>query len=144
MNPKGKYNLNFIDWQNEFDQVYGGSDDDDDSDSDSSPIQGMDRETFQAILDEEKEFDKFQLIRNLLYKKKFTIAGAKIELKETLSKSKKIIPSKTTVLTLEEDVNKILDDAKSLEQKFKPATSKSLTKQLSQLKLQLVKLKELL
>ncbi len=93
---------------------------------------------------EEKEFDKFQLIRNLLYKKKFTIAGAKIELKETLSKSKKIIPSKTTVLTLEEDVNKILDDAKSLEQKFKPATSKSLTKQLSQLKIQLVKLKELL
>ena len=53
VNPSGKYNLNFIDWENEFDNVYdynsGGSDEGE------CPIYGMDLETFKAIRDEESQ-----------------------------------------------------------------------------------------
>ena len=57
INKKGEYNLNFIDWQNEFDQVYGNSDDD----SDDCPIKGMDKDVFEAIMEEERQFDTQQL-----------------------------------------------------------------------------------
>ena len=51
MNPSGKYNLNFIDWQNEFDAVMDC--DPDDLEPGESPIYGMDIETFNAISNEE-------------------------------------------------------------------------------------------
>ena len=54
MGKNGKYNLNFIDWDNEFDAVYGGESD---SDENVSKIKGMSMEIFKAILNEEKEFD---------------------------------------------------------------------------------------
>ncbi len=54
MNKNGKYNLNFIDWDNEFDAVYGNESD---SDEKVSKIKGMSMEIFKAILNEEKEFD---------------------------------------------------------------------------------------
>ena len=47
MNPKGKYNLDFIDWQNEFDAVNDFEEDPDEPDE--SPIYGMDIKTFNAI-----------------------------------------------------------------------------------------------
>lgn len=46
VNPTGKYNLNFIDWNNEFEAVMG-------RDHYESPIDGIDNETFEAIFDEE-------------------------------------------------------------------------------------------
>ena len=55
MGKNGKYNLNFIDWDNEFDAVYGGESD---SDENVSKIKGMSMEIFKAILNEEKEFDE--------------------------------------------------------------------------------------
>lgn len=48
MNPTGQYNLNFIDWNNEWEAVM-----DRDQTSFESPIQGMSSETFEAIFDEE-------------------------------------------------------------------------------------------
>ena len=47
MNPKGQYNLNFIDWDNEWETVA-----DADPNNFESPIPGMDAETFAAIHDE--------------------------------------------------------------------------------------------
>ena len=47
MNPRGKYNLNFIDWENEMDAVLEA--DFDENDPQESPIYGMDIETFKAI-----------------------------------------------------------------------------------------------
>jgi hypothetical protein len=41
MNPTGKYNLNFIDWNNEYDTILSR-----DAHSYESPIHGMDDETF--------------------------------------------------------------------------------------------------
>ena len=54
MNPTGKYNLNFIDWQNEFDAVHERYD----QGSGESPIYGMDIETFEAIVNEEELHDQ--------------------------------------------------------------------------------------
>ena len=48
VNPSGQYNLNFIDWNNEWEAVM-----DRDPASYESPIQGMDSATFEAIFDEE-------------------------------------------------------------------------------------------
>ena len=48
MNPTGKYNLNFIDWNNEYESVLMR-----DPHSYESPIHGMSDETFQNIMDEE-------------------------------------------------------------------------------------------
>lgn len=48
VNPTGQYNLNFIDWNNEWEAVM-----DRDQTSFESPIQGMSSETFEAIFDEE-------------------------------------------------------------------------------------------
>ena len=55
MGKNGKYNLNFIDWNNEFNAVYGGESESDDENL--SKIKGMSMEIFMAILNEEKEFD---------------------------------------------------------------------------------------
>ena len=46
INKSGKYNLNFIDWQNEFDAVMEA---DEKIMNGESPIYGMTIETFQAI-----------------------------------------------------------------------------------------------
>lgn len=48
MNPSGKYNLNFIDWNNEYESVLMR-----DPHSYESPIYGMSDDTFQKIMDEE-------------------------------------------------------------------------------------------
>ena len=56
MNPTGKYNLNFIDWQNEFDRVYGSY-----GQEEESPIYGMDLEVFKAIIAEEAAHDTSNL-----------------------------------------------------------------------------------
>ena len=49
-NPTGKYNLNFIDWQNEFDAVMEAEENIREG---NDPIYGMDLETFQAIMRED-------------------------------------------------------------------------------------------
>ena len=48
VNPNGQYNLNFIDWDNEWEQVMDRA-----QDSFQSPIDGIDDVTFQKIWDEE-------------------------------------------------------------------------------------------
>lgn len=48
VNPSGKYNLNFIDWDNEWEAIM-----DRDQFSYESPIDGIDAETFERIYDEE-------------------------------------------------------------------------------------------
>ena len=47
MNPTGKYNLNFIDWDNEFDRIMSA--DVDDLPPGQSPIYGMNMDTFMKI-----------------------------------------------------------------------------------------------
>ena len=54
MGKNRKYNLSFIDWDNEFNAVYGGESE---SNENLSKIKGMSMEIFMAILNEEKEFD---------------------------------------------------------------------------------------
>lgn len=49
----GSYNLNFIDWNNEYDTILNR-----DSHTYESPIYGMDRETFDKILEEEFRDDE--------------------------------------------------------------------------------------
>jgi len=72
---------------------------------------------------EEKDFEKFQIIKNLLYKKKFTIAGAKKQLE--LHANNKIIASQKTTIS--------------------PRTvNKKIIKEIINLKKQLLKLKKLL
>lgn len=68
----------------------------------------------------EEDLLKFQLIKELLYEKKFTLEGAKTELKR-INKNKKIIPSQKTTINTQE-----LED------------------QIFQLRNQLIKLRELL
>ena len=47
LNPTGNYNLNFIDWSNEWEKII-----DRDQNTYESPIFGMDNETFEKIYDE--------------------------------------------------------------------------------------------
>ena len=54
VNPTGQYNLNFIDWNNEWEAIL-----DRDQNSYASPIDGMSVETFEAIFDEEM-FDQIK------------------------------------------------------------------------------------
>ena len=76
----------------------------------------------------EEDFEKFKLIKELLYEKKFTLEGAKSELNK-IGKNKKIIPSQKTTLDIKtEDSNKINE----------------LENQIHQLKDQLLKLRKLL
>ena len=63
VNPSGKYNLNWIDWNNEWDRIM-----DRDLDTYDSPIVGMDNATFEKIWDEEM-FDEIK--RNHGMKDKF-------------------------------------------------------------------------
>jgi len=44
LNPSGKYNLNFIDWNNEFEAIWAHE-----GSSRESPIDGMDIETFERL-----------------------------------------------------------------------------------------------
>ena len=77
----------------------------------------------------EEDYEKFKLIKELLYEKRFTLEGAKTELTQK-GKNKPIIPSKKTVIYQEDEFNhKINND---LEQK------------LLELRRQLIKLKEVL
>ena len=56
INKTGKYNLNFIDWENEFDDVCEAEEAirNGDIDSDDDAIYGMDIKTFEAIIAEDK------------------------------------------------------------------------------------------
>lgn len=58
INPSGKYNLNFIDWNNEYDAIISR-----DAHSYESPIYGMSDETYSKIMDEEFSNDD-ELKRN--------------------------------------------------------------------------------
>lgn len=79
----------------------------------------------------ERDYMKFQMIKELLYDKKFTIAGAKTELQQLhIKKEDQIIPSHRTIIESEE---------KKIE-----AASNELKEQLIELKEQLIKLKKLL
>ena len=46
---------------------------------------------------EEKDFEKFKIIKNLLYEKKFTIAGARKQLELRKDQTKIIASQKTTI-----------------------------------------------
>ena len=48
MNPSGKYNLNFIDWQNEFEEAC-------EAEENGESLYGMDIEVFNAIRAEERQ-----------------------------------------------------------------------------------------
>ena len=48
-NPQGKYNLDFIDWQNEYEAVIE-ADYDGEKQPEVSPIQGMDAATFHKLM----------------------------------------------------------------------------------------------
>ena len=55
-NPNGKYNLNFIDWQNEYEAVID-SNYDGENPPEVSPIAGMDAESFhQLMLEDSVQF----------------------------------------------------------------------------------------
>ncbi len=89
-NPTGKYNLDFIDWQGEYDNICDFNSDDDDSDLPpdqrtytiifpskilkilligESPIPGMSRETFDRLM-VKSYFTGFPLFKCLFSKKK--------------------------------------------------------------------------
>lgn len=75
----------------------------------------------------EEDFEKFKLIKELLYEKRFTLEGAKTELSQ---KNKQIIPSKKTVIYQEDEITHNIN--LELQQK------------LMDLRRQLIKLKEAL
>ena len=50
VNPTGKYNLNFIDWDNEWERVFDYQSIDNRNYS-QAPIEGMDIQTFESIYD---------------------------------------------------------------------------------------------
>jgi hypothetical protein len=60
MNPSGKYNLNFIDWDNEWERVfeyhnqnqYGRVDTSTANNNNFAPIEGMDIDTFEQLYDQ--------------------------------------------------------------------------------------------
>jgi hypothetical protein len=60
MNPSGKYNLNFIDWDNEWERVfeyhnqnqYGRVDTTTANNNNFAPIEGMDIDTFEQLYDQ--------------------------------------------------------------------------------------------
>ena len=54
VNKTGQYNLNFIDWNNEWEAVLSQ----DPNDFKTSPIDGMSRETYERIYDEEFNDDQ--------------------------------------------------------------------------------------
>ncbi len=83
----------------------------------------------------EDHLQKFTLIKDLLYEKKFTLDGAKKELKNLMEanyKEKNIIPSQKTTLEKNHEVEN------------KKISEKDLEKTIIQLRSQLIKLKELL
>ena len=51
----GKYNLNFIDWENEFERIYGAESP---SDDEQCPIPGMSRKIFEEIKAEDRAIDE--------------------------------------------------------------------------------------
>ncbi|CAD8132717.1 unnamed protein product [Paramecium octaurelia] len=57
MNPSGKYNLDFIDWNNEWAAVYTNGYRHDGK-MDQCPIQGMSLETFNRLISD--EFERFE------------------------------------------------------------------------------------
>jgi len=71
---------------------------------------------------DEKDYEQFKLIKNLLYEKKFTIAGAKQEIKSYGKNTKIIASHKTTI----------------------EPTNEEIIKKVTELKNQLIKLKKLL
>lgn len=92
----------------------------------------------QRFYDEE-DFEKFKLIKQLLYKEGFTIAGAKKQIEEWSGKApeanNRIIASQKTSLSNEEDKNTIAEQREHINQ---------LTDHIQKLQKQLSKLKELL
>ncbi len=80
----------------------------------------------------DKDFEKFQLVKSLLYEKKYTIAGAKKELEQ----HKHTITSQGSI--------KVNASRRSLEQKQSTHSYEELCLMLLQVKKQLEKLKALL
>ena len=68
MNPSGKYNLNFIDWENEFDAVCEAEENIANGDD---PIYGMDAETYESLINDELYDDITRLygVRQEFYEK---------------------------------------------------------------------------
>ncbi|KRX05189.1 hypothetical protein PPERSA_06823 [Pseudocohnilembus persalinus] len=52
-NQTGKYNMDFIDWQNEYSNIYSNYDPN--NQDDDCPIYGMDKQTFVRLMAEEFE-----------------------------------------------------------------------------------------
>jgi hypothetical protein len=49
INPNGKYNLNFIDWQNEYENIIDSNYDEDNPPTES-PIYGMSAQEFHSLM----------------------------------------------------------------------------------------------
>jgi len=64
---------------------------------------------------DEKDYEQFKLIKTLLYEKKFTIAGAKQQMKRSSKQTKIIASQKTTIhASNDEIIEKMLDLKKQL------------------------------
>jgi len=53
---------------------------------------------------DEKDYKQFKLIKTLLYEKKFTIAGAKQQMKSSDENTKIIASQKTTINSIDEEI----------------------------------------
>ena len=64
---------------------------------------------------DEKDYNQFKLIKELLYKKKFTIAGAKQQLSSSIKNTQIIASQKTTINNKHENIiEKLLELKKQL------------------------------
>lgn len=82
---------------------------------------------------QEKDLEKFKLIKELLYKRGFTIAGAKKQLEETTQQEPTIIASQKTTIT-----------PRDISHTVRVEELENIMSQLIELKKQLRKIKELL
>lgn len=82
---------------------------------------------------QEKDLEKFKLIKELLYKRGFTIAGAKKQLEETTQQEPTIIASQKTTIT-----------PRDISHTVRVEELENIMSQLRELKKQLRKIKELL
>jgi DNA-binding transcriptional MerR regulator len=92
---------------------------------------------------EEKDFEKFRQIKTLLYEKKFTIAGAKRQLKEGIKNENNIIASQKTDI-LDELENTQSFNITNTKNKQCSKLDNKLLKKVVDLRRNLIKLRELL
>lgn len=102
-----------------------------------------DRSTGGQRFYEEKDFETFQQIKTLLYEKKFTIAGAKEQLKSNnINNKNNIIASQKTNISGISGDNSSLGFISNTNKQSK--LDKKILKQIINLRKDLIKLKELL